>query len=249
MSVSVCMASYNGEKFIYEQINSILIELEETDELIIIDDCSKDSTIKIIESFKDNRIRLYKNPVNLGVVKTFEKAISLSKNENIFLSDQDDIWIKGRVDLMMNSLNNKNYFLVSSNFISIDKNGQLIYNNFMPLRDEESHEYLKNIVNIFLGKINYYGCAMAFKREFISYILPFPKLVENHDLWIAMFANIMKKNVHIIDETLQHRIHGNNASILKRSLFFKINTRIKYLYLLIITYIRILKKGNCNEKL
>lgn len=243
MSISVCMACYNGEKFIYEQIKSILVELSEIDELIIIDDCSKDSTIKIIESFKDNRIKLYQNSLNLGVVKTFEKAIDLSKNENIFLTDQDDIWITDRVSLMINSLNQKNAFLVSSNFAIIDRNGQLIENNFTPIKEEDSCTYLKNILNIFLGRINYYGCAMAFKRDFIKYITPFPKFVENHDLWIAMLANIVNKNVHIKDETLKHRLHGNNASVVQRNIFFKINTRIKYLYLLIVAYIRILKKG------
>lgn len=242
MSISVCMACYNGNKFVYEQIKSILEELEEFDELIIIDDCSKDSTIQIIESIKDNRIKLYKNSLNLGVVKTFEKAISLSKNENIFLTDQDDVWIKGRVGLMLQALDNGSDVLVSSNFMVMNKNGQLIQNYFIPIKEEDSNKYLKNIVNIFLGRINYYGCAMGFKRDFINYIIPFPKFVENHDLWIAMLANIIKKNIHINNETLKHRIHGNNVSVIKRGIFLKINTRIKYLYLLIVAYIRILKK-------
>ena len=182
------------------------------------------------------------NPVNLGVVKTFEKAIQLSKHENIFLTDQDDIWIQGRVNLMMNVLKKNRCLLVSGNFILINKIGEKIYNYFSPLHEEDSKKHFKNIKNIFLGTINYYGCAMAFKRELKDYIVPFPNHTENHDLWIAMVANLIKKNVHIKDEVLNHRIHGENASVIKRNIFIKITTRIKYIYLLLIAFTRIIKR-------
>ena len=84
MNISVCMASYNGEKFIKRQIISILSQLSKKDELIIIDDASTDNTISIIKKINDNRIKLSVNEKNIGPVNTFNKALNSAKNELIF---------------------------------------------------------------------------------------------------------------------------------------------------------------------
>ena len=103
-SVSVCMASYNGAFYIKQQIESILPQLGQEDELIIVDDCSVDDTIEVILSIPDNRIQLHRNISNKGVVKTFEEAVCLAKNEFVFLADQDDIWTENRVERMLQVL-------------------------------------------------------------------------------------------------------------------------------------------------
>ena len=224
--ISVCMATYNGEKYIREQLDSILKQMFEDDELVIIDDCSKDSTTDIIRTYNDSRIKLFVNPRNLRHVRTFEKAISLAENEIIFLADQDDIWCDGRVQIFKNALaQNPKTELVTSNFYCIDKTGNKIENRLSKVEAVDSKNNIKNLTNIFLGKIGYFGCAMAFKKSLTKVVLPIPDYVEAHDLWIAIAANTAQKNLHIDDKTLLHRMHGNNASDLQRPLLEKIYAR------------------------
>ena len=90
--ISVCIATYNGERYIREQLDSILSQLSLDDEVIISDDGSKDSTIEIISSYLDSRIKVFKNNGKHGYVGNFENALNHSSGDFIFLSDQDDIW-------------------------------------------------------------------------------------------------------------------------------------------------------------
>ena len=96
--ISVALACYNGENFIYEQIQSIINQTITDLEIIICDDKSTDNTIDIIHNIKDKRIKLYQNNIQLGVVKNFEKAISLCNGEYIALSDQDDVWVEKKLE-------------------------------------------------------------------------------------------------------------------------------------------------------
>lgn len=91
--ISVCMATYNGEEYIKEQLESILCQLGEMDEIIISDDGSTDNTLNIIESYNDSRIKIHINTGKHGFVYNFENALQKAKGEYIFLSDQDDIWL------------------------------------------------------------------------------------------------------------------------------------------------------------
>lgn len=244
MKSSVCICSYNGEKFIQEQLNSILNQIGKKDEVIIIDDCSTDKTVRLIEQYKDMRINLIINKKNLGPIKTFEKAIKFSKNEIIFLSDQDDIWIEGRFELMKNKLLNSDAFLLSSNSIFIDKYNEPIKFEIDGVFEKDSKNYKKNIIDIFVGKTNYYSCLMAFKRDFINLILPIPTYVESNCLWFAMCANLTNKNLHIEAVTLKRRIHENNFSLKPRKLILKIFSRIK----LLIQIFEILKRLKSIKK-
>lgn len=229
MKSSICIATYNGEQFIKEQIVSILNQIDLDDEIIVIDDCSKDNTVNILKSFNDPRINIYINEVNKGHIFSFEKSISLAKNEIIFMSDQDDIWLANRYLLLKSELNKKNVLLVSSNSSFIDSKGNILNMELIRLQKEDSSKYLLNIINIFLGKAGYYGCCMVFKKELVKSILPFPSFIESHDLWIAMVANYKKSNIHLDFDTLARRVHGNNVSIVKRSFYKKIISRIIFI--------------------
>lgn len=225
MNVTVCMATYNGAKYISEQIESILPQLSSNDELIIVDDCSTDTTVEILKKINDARLRISINDRNRSHVYSFSKAISLASNDIIFMSDQDDIWLEGRVNLMKSALSTSNSLLVSSNSSFVGKNGKEIDFTMDGVKAEDSFKYITNIMDIFAGKTNYYGCAMAFHRKLLDVILPVPAYVESHDLWIAMAANILKSNVHINAHTLQRRVHDANASIIKRPLAAKLWSR------------------------
>lgn len=222
--ISVCMACYQGENYIKEQIDTILPQLNETDELIIIDDHSSDGTGQIVQELNDPRIRYVFNEKNLGVNRSFEKAIRMAKNEFIFMADQDDLWTEGRVESMLKQLR-EGKLLVSGNSEAIDSKGMESDYDLGCLYKADSDCYQKNILRIFTGKAYYYGCAMAFDRKLRKVILPFPAYIESHDLWIAMAANMLKSNYHLEEIVLKRRIHGKNASVLQRTLAEKLFSR------------------------
>ncbi|WP_421945875.1 glycosyltransferase [Pedobacter sp.] len=226
MKVSVCIATYNGEKYLKEQIDSILAQISLDDEVIIVDDCSSDSSIEILEGYKDSRIKIFKNKINRSHVYSFGKAISLANNELVFMSDQDDLWVKGRLDLMKTALLESGKLMLSSNSAFIDEKGAPKDFYLDGVKSEDSSRFNKNILAIFAGKTNYYGCAMAYRKELNQIILPIPDYVESHDLWIAMAGNLLKSNLHIDTQTLFRRIHGNNASVLSRTLKEKLYSRL-----------------------
>jgi glycosyltransferase involved in cell wall biosynthesis len=248
VNISVCIATYNGAHFIKEQIDSIIAQLEEQDEVIIIDDCSKDNTFVILKSFSDSRLKILKNDSNIGVNSTFEKAIILAKNDIIFMSDQDDIWIEGRYALLKNSIIKNNCLLVSANSQFINNTGKPILVKMASLSSKNSLRYCKNIFDIFTGTAGYYGCTMVFDKKLREVILPFPKIIESHDLWIAKAANILKSNQHLDTPTLNRRIHGNNASVIKRSTLLKLKSRIIFAISIVILIKRVFLLNNNSIK-
>lgn len=229
MNISICLATYNGEKYIEDQIKSILPQLSEKDELIIVDDGSKDRTIQIINDFKSPYIKIYINERNLGHVKTFEKLLSLAKNDLIFMCDQDDIWRDDKIKIYKEYFRNKNTSLISDNSHFIDNDGNSIDFDMVTVSENDSKNYSKNIADIYKGSAGYYGCGMAVKKDFLKVILPIPDYVESHDLWIAMAANMMKSNLHINEKTFYRRIHGENDSLKKRKLSKKLYSRYVFL--------------------
>ena len=98
------MATFNGERFLQEQIGSILAQLDPNDEVVVVDDASQDATVDVIEQIGDARVKVVRHADNRGYVPTFEEALSLARGQYIFLSDQDDIWTPGRVELMIAAL-------------------------------------------------------------------------------------------------------------------------------------------------
>jgi glycosyltransferase involved in cell wall biosynthesis len=244
------MAIFNGEEYIELQLQSIIKQLSTDDEIIIIDDYSTDNSLNIIKSINDSRIKIFRNSKNNGHVYSFGQAIKQASKEIIFMSDQDDIWLDNRIVLMKNFLLRSNAMLVSSNSNFIDDKGNSIDFSCFGINSKTSNDNVHNLVYIFLGKINYWGCTMAFKSEFRDVILPIPFYVESHDLWIALTANIMKSNLHIDEVTLNRRIHGNNVSIINRKFILKLWSRIIFFISIVNIVIRIKKmKKNENYRL
>ena len=207
--VSVCMAAYNGSEFIEEQIDSILTELGPNDELLIVDDESTDDTVALVEAVGDSRIVLYRNEYNLGYVRTFEKAISLSRGSYIFLSDQDDIWIPGRLDKMLAALA-ENSMVVSNCRHFGGKSGRF---HDIRLRSTDSRRHIRNLLGIVIGYRLHWGCAMAFKSNLKNLALPFPPhMSESHDQWLAMCGNFSRSIAYLEDDTILHRLHDENLT-------------------------------------
>lgn len=224
--ISVCMAVYNGEAYIRLQVESIIAQLGPDDELLAWDDCSLDQSVEILRSFEDPRLIIHHGDRNQGVNRTFEVLLGLARHPIVFMADQDDVWLPGRVDAMVHALNESNAWLVSSNTAFMDREGAPIAHSNIALRASDSTYSWKNIAAIFCGSIGYYGCAMALRRELCSLILPFPAGIESHDLWIAMCANLARRNYHFEGNTLIRRIHGGNASVIRRPLMPKLRSRL-----------------------
>ena len=202
MTVSVCLATFNGKSFIFDQIQSILSD-DTVTELLISDDGSTDGTIEIISSIIDSRIKLFLNH-NLGIVRNFEFLITQASCEFIFLSDQDDIWLFSKVASMVNYLH---FFdLVVSDCYIVNSDLKVLYSSFFELRSS-NRGLFKNLV-----KNSYLGCCIAFRRSLVNYILPFPKNVPMHDWWIGLVAELFG-NVHFEPSKLiLYRRHNNNSS-------------------------------------
>ena len=206
--VSVCMASYRGASFIAEQISSILHELGATDELVIYDDASRDETVDIIKGFNDPRIRLIQGTSNVGYVRAFEAAIGASRGSYIFLSDQDDVWVSGRVDRMLEALRDSE--VVATNFGMLG-GGPRPW--IPPLTRKMNSRRLANVLGIMVGYRAYYGCGMAFRRDFVNVVTPIPSYVrESHDLWIAICGNLAQSIAHLEAPSLLRRLHEQNET-------------------------------------
>ncbi len=205
--ISVCMAAYNGAQYIAEQIGSILPQLSPADELIIVDDASRDSTVRIIESFGDSRIRLLRNERNVGVVKTFQRAISEARGDVIFLADQDDVWHPRKVETILRKYAEEpDATLVLSDGELIDSAGremlQPLYSDltFMP-------GVLPNLV-----RNRYQGSAMSFRREIAQAALPFPEGIPMHDSWIGLVNAVAGHAVFLREPLLYYRRHEGNVT-------------------------------------
>lgn len=228
MSISVCLATYNGEKYVSRQLRSILDQLADDDEVIVVDDCSTDGTVETVKRLGDRRIAVHVNDRNRREVFSFGRAILLAKNDFLFLSDQDDIWMPGRALLMQQCLIASGASVVTSNFEWMNDSEEPIEVPFDGVASRDSKKHLKNIIDIFVGKTNYFGCAMAFRREFAQVVAPIPSFVESHDLWIDLASNLAGSNVHLDESTLLKRKHANNATStqMNRSLYRKLWSRL-----------------------
>jgi len=237
--ISVCMATFNGERFIKEQVASILSQIRENDELVISDDRSRDRTVEILKEFKDPRIKIYMNQGTKGPVSNFRNALIHSTGEYIFLSDQDDIWLPGRVDEAL-KLHQTGYDLVTCNCFLIDENGQKLTS--VPYFNEK-HPLKKNFFyNLYENSV--YGCCMSFNRKLLLYSLPFPKNIIMHDVWIGMLAKVKYKCGYIDQCLILYRRHGGTASFgkikggkqHKISNLYRIRTRL-YLFFHVLFHI------------
>jgi len=210
--ISVCMITHNGEKFIVKQVESILSQLREGDELVVSDDNSSDGTLAALGSFRDSRLKVKTNSRGSGVIKNLENCLLSAVNDIIFLSDQDDVWFSNKVSAVLSCFNDPKISLVISDAQIIDAQGNIMADSFFARRGKFRPGALSNIV-----KNKYIGCAMAFRKELLSYVLPFPKNIPMHDMWIGIVNDIYGKTFYINGPLMQYRRHGNNTNRLLRS--------------------------------
>lgn len=214
------MATYNGERYVRQQVLSILSQLDVSDELIVSDDGSSDGTLNVLHAMDDARIVIrsgnFKNPI-----MNFENALKHSSGDVIFLSDQDDIWLPGKVKAVLDMLQHNE--LVFSNALVIDEYGETLKERFF------SSPPKKDVLNNILFN-HFFGATMAFKRDVLYKALPFPAYIPMHDQWIGIIATYYFNVGYINKPLIKYRRHGANASFCgeksNNSLWQKIKFRL-----------------------
>ncbi|WP_288864733.1 glycosyltransferase family 2 protein [uncultured Alistipes sp.] len=219
--ISVCMATYNGEKYIREQIDSILAQLGDKDELIVSDDGSADATLSIVRSFSDPRIKIISNTGKHGTNGNFENALKHAQGDYIFLSDQDDVWLPGKVNICLQALQTAH--LVVHDCYVTDGNLHILHPSFFEMRGSASG-FWKNLL-----RNSYVGACEAFRRSILEYALPLPdKLPVYHDGWLGSLADIKGKVEFIRTPLIYFRRHDSNTSQSARRSTFPLSKQISY---------------------
>ena len=199
------MATYNGEKYLREQLNSIIEQSYKNIELIVIDDCSQDSTLDILGEYEAQYsfIRVYRNKFNMGVSKTFSFGISKSVGECVAFCDQDDVWLPNKLEIMMSQMGNN--LLICSAFIAVDMNLKVLNKN-------ESISKLPRVcfADYLIGN-NVTGCCTIISRELIDMAMPIPNEFYMHDYYFALYASYYNRLKRISIPLVYYRQHGNNV--------------------------------------
>ena len=208
--VDVLLPTYNGEKYLKIQIESILNQTYKNIRLIISDDCSKDSTTEILKEYenKDSRIILYIQEKNLGYNKNFEYLLKQSKADYIMFSDHDDVWYPEKVEKSLKVLKEKNVDMVYCNCHQLNENGDIIKENYfkyknVPLINKYSKLTLSRCIGI--------GCSQIITKDVRNRMIPFTDQVIAHD-WLASFiASELKGMTYIEEPMFGYRLHNSNV--------------------------------------
>jgi glycosyltransferase involved in cell wall biosynthesis len=206
--VSVAMAVYNGLPYLREQMASVLRELRLEDELVVVDDRSTDGSLAWLQGLDDPRLVLLPNDQNLGVRRSFERALGACTGEVVLLCDQDDVWLTGKRDaLALPFAQDPNCTAAISDAQVIDGLGAILSPSFMAGRGGFRGGWWST-----LFKNRYLGCCMAIRRDVIALGLPIPPRAPMHDMWFGMLA-VSCGRVHYVPQPyVQYRRHDRNVS-------------------------------------
>lgn len=203
--ISLAMPTYNGGKYLREQLDSIYAQTMLPDEVIVVDDCSTDDTIDILEEYcVKYGLKYYINEQNLGYNKNFEKAITLCSGDYIALADQDDIWLPSKIEKCYNVLKNSDINIPSLVSCFSSTKEEILY---------LSQSNSKGIIGSWKHNLSIYasqGCTLMFNKKLLEYIIPIhPGIM--YDAYIGFIASLLGNRFYLGDELMYYRIHGNNS--------------------------------------
>lgn len=213
--ISIAMATYNGEKFLKEQIDSILNQtVKETIELVVCDDMSTDNTRQILSEYanNDSRIKIYFNETNLGFSKNFLKTISLCKGDFIAFSDQDDIWEANKLELLMQNIGEKDF--VCSNALLVDEKNEPLG---FTMKEVCNYHWIPSNKDLLFKRIVFtniaQGSTMLAKADFLkAYCKEVPAEIKYHDWWFALNSCAKNGFVYTDECTIRYRQHNSNVT-------------------------------------
>ena len=229
MKISVLLISYNGARYIKDQLRSILDEISAEDEIIVSDDGSTDGTVEIVSACAQSypNIKLVAGPHN-GIASNFSNAYRHSDGDILLFSDQDDEWLPGKVSRV------KYYFashpehqVVMHDAYVCNGNNEIIGEDHTIFEKRNAgHGVLRNML-----KSTYYGCCMAFRREFLNRYMPLPAEIIAYDQFLGLCAENQRCVGFLHDKLLKHRIHGSNQSqkqSLQKKILFHMTMATQY---------------------
>jgi glycosyltransferase involved in cell wall biosynthesis len=204
--ISIVVTTFDGERFLREQLDSILAQTVPPGEIVVVDDGSRDGTMAILEAYAaaDPRFRIFRNEENLGYVRNFEKGMRLATGALVALSDQDDVWLPHKLATLHSRLGD----------------GLIVYSD-SELVDEEGRRLGRRMSDV-MNQIGYDNClmyavgawapghAMLFRRELVELCLPFPTLV-THDFWLGFTATCHGAIRYVDEPLVLYRQHRGNA--------------------------------------
>lgn len=211
--IDILLATYNGEKYVREQIESILNQTYTNFNLLISDDVSKDNTVSILKEYeqKDSRVKVFVQEKNLGYIRNFEFLLKNITSKYYMLSDQDDFWLPEKVEKSYKKISEENLDLAFCDLEVVNEKLETIYPSFWKYLkidnkvkyDDYRTEYLYNCAT---------GCTIIARNKFMDKILPVPYKSEYmpHDYWIALVVAVNGKIGHIDDKLIKYRQHSNN---------------------------------------
>ena len=227
--VIILMATYNGEKYIREQINSILMQSFTNWELLIRDDNSSDDTMRILEEYEKNEARvkiLRDNLGNVGQCANFDLLMQhcLAEDAYFMFADQDDIWNPNKIELSIKKIidvekssNYKTPILIYTNYVITDSN---LLGSHVAYRS--TLHYSKYELACRLLVQNWVmGCTVIINKSLLELSINIPSEAENHDNWMAIIASLAGKIAFLNETTMKHRIHSNNVTTQTHTTSFK----------------------------
>ncbi len=206
--ISVAMITKNGEKYLAQELDSILKNLGEEDEIVISDDGSTDGTVETIRAYqaKNERIRLVQGPQE-GIIANIENVVQKCNGDFIFLADQDDVWKEDKVKKVISEFNKNAVLVMHDAQVFNEDLTKMIMPSFFEYRGCKSGTFANLVKN------RYIGCCMAFRKELVPRFLPIPRTLPMHDQWIGLTADLRKDKVVLIREPLlKYRRHEAAAS-------------------------------------
>lgn len=217
--ISVAMATYNGELYIRQQLESIFNQTIKIDELVICDDCSTDDTLSIVKDVAKkynafDKCKIIANARNVGYIANFKNAIVATNGDYIFLCDQDDVWKPDKVEKMTKTIQETGAMLLASNFCLIDKNGN-------ELKDQDKLQLKKRLTRyhgictwnfsdlVFDNKIP--GCTYCFSKEAKEAFLKDYVDYVPHDYQLILLSALIGTVYYTDDCLIEYRIHDTNT--------------------------------------
>lgn len=205
--MSVALATYNGGRFLREQLDSIYAQTWPNIEVIVCDDSSSDDTVAILEEYRQSHdLRYEVNDRNLGFVRNFERVLSRCSGSFIALADQDDVWLPEKIEKLLGSIGTAS--LIYSDAFLVDEDGVVLPGSLVStsgVRPVNGKEFEYFVCNACVT-----GCTALFRRELLDVALPIPSYETYHDWWLAVVASRLNGVVYLDARLTKYRQHGAN---------------------------------------
>jgi glycosyltransferase involved in cell wall biosynthesis len=203
--ISIAMCTYNGERFLEQQLQSIIKQTYENLEIVIVDDSSTDNTLSIIKEYagKDKRIKWYQNETNIGFNRNFERALKLCAGKYIAISDQDDIWEPQKIQRLADTIGD--HWVAFSNSALIDSNGSPLGRNLLVDNFNYGNRDYRGI--LLMNFVTGHTCLIT--REFLQLALPIPETAV-YDWWMGFVAIYNNKLIYLDEILTNYRVHPSS---------------------------------------